>query len=70
MYQQLTNQLPTSQVATVVASLRAYQLVVVLLQHSRLLLATQDGTTTLSPLAQVGININLFLIYLRKWQTT
>uniref|UniRef100_A0A0P4VX76 Uncharacterized protein n=1 Tax=Scylla olivacea TaxID=85551 RepID=A0A0P4VX76_SCYOL len=41
------------QVATVVASLRAYQLVVVLLQHSRLLLTTQDGTTTLSPLAQV-----------------
>lgn len=41
------------QVATVVASLRAYQLVVVLLQHSRLLLTTQDGATTLSPLAQV-----------------
>lgn len=41
------------------ASLRAYQLVVVLLQHSRLLLTTQDGTTTLSPLAQVRRNVHL-----------
>ncbi|KAG0721181.1 Hermansky-Pudlak syndrome 3 protein [Chionoecetes opilio] len=41
------------QVATVMASLRAYQLVVVLLQHSRLLMTTQEGTTALSPLAQV-----------------
>ncbi|XP_066989982.1 BLOC-2 complex member HPS3 isoform X2 [Macrobrachium rosenbergii] len=41
------------QVATVLASLRAYQLVVVLLKHSSLLLVTEDGVTRLSPLAQV-----------------
>ncbi|XP_042207790.1 Hermansky-Pudlak syndrome 3 protein-like isoform X2 [Homarus americanus] len=41
------------QVSTVLASLRAYQLVVVLLQHSRLLLTTEEGATRLSPLTQV-----------------
>ncbi|KAK4302345.1 hypothetical protein Pmani_025562 [Petrolisthes manimaculis] len=41
------------QVSTVVASLRAYQLVMVLLQYSGLLFTTQEGTTRLSPLAQV-----------------
>ncbi|XP_069957344.1 BLOC-2 complex member HPS3 isoform X3 [Cherax quadricarinatus] len=43
----------SEQVSTVLASLRAYQLVVVLLQHSRLLLITEDGATRLSPLVQV-----------------
>ncbi|XP_045621945.1 BLOC-2 complex member HPS3 isoform X2 [Procambarus clarkii] len=41
------------QVSTVLASLRAYQLVVVLLQHTRLLLTTEEGETRLSPLTQV-----------------
>ncbi|XP_027229784.1 BLOC-2 complex member HPS3 isoform X1 [Penaeus vannamei] len=41
------------QVSTVLASLRAYQLVVALLQHSRLLFTVEDGSTRLSPLAQV-----------------
>ncbi|XP_071522877.1 BLOC-2 complex member HPS3 isoform X3 [Panulirus ornatus] len=41
------------QVSTVLASLRSYQLVVALLQHSRLLLTMEEGATRLSPLAQV-----------------